>query len=144
MEIYLSNLDKALILSTVIAIALGILIFFLAGLYRVPKGRVIIIEKARQFYCTYDKGIHYHNPLIYQRVGSYVIKPVVRRYTAQNGNELDITYKIEDVKKFHYSGMTFKAIMMRIEKENSEITLSVLTDSFAKFGLHFISINKAK
>ena len=140
----LSKLDIAMLISIPSAILLGALIFFLAGLHRVPKNHAIIIEKAKEFYCVYDKGAHFKMPIAYQKVGIYCIVPQVRKYTANNGNNLDVTFQIEDVRKYHYSGMTFVDIMQKIEKENSEINLTILTDTFNQYGLKFISINKSQ
>ena len=139
----LTNLDIIMLISIPSAILIGVLIFFLAGVHRVPKKHAIIIEKAKEFYCAYDSGTHFKMPIAYQKVGVYCIVPQVRKYTANNGNHLDITFQIEDVKKYHYSGKTFFDIMQEIEKENSEINLTVLTDSFNKYGLKFISINRS-
>lgn len=139
----LSTLDLVLIISASAAILIGALIFFLAGLHRVPKNHAIVIEKAREFYCIYESGIHFKMPIVYQRVATYVTAPQIRRYTATNGNKLDITYQLVDVKKYHFNFIRFEDLMARIEKENSEINLTVLTDKFASYGLKFISIKKA-
>ena len=98
----LTNLDIIMLISIPSAILIGVLIFFLAGVHRVPKKHAIIIEKAKEFYCVYDSGTHFKMPIAYQKVGVYCIVPQVRKYTANNGNHLDITFQIEDVKKYHY------------------------------------------
>ena len=139
----ISTLDLVLLISAGVAILIGSLIFFFAGLYRVPKNHAIVMEKAREFYCIYDSGIHFKMPIAYQRVGTYCIVPQVRRYKALNGNSLDITFQIEDMKKYHYNFIRFEDLMARIEKENSEINLTVLTDKFAYYGLKFINIKKS-
>ena len=139
----LSKLDIAMLISIPSAVLIGVLIFFLAGIHRVPKNHAIIIEKAKSFYAVYDKGTHFKMPIAYQKVGIYCIVPQVRKYTANNGNDLDVTFQIEDVKKYHYSGMDFYSIMRMIEKENSEINLTILTDYFNKYGLKFISIKRS-
>ena len=139
----LSALDIVILISVPSALLIGLLIFFLAGLYRVPKNHAIVIEKARDFYCVYDSGVHFKMPIAYQRVGVYCIVPQIKKYVANNGNSLDITYQIIDVKLFHYSNISFDALMRKIEKENSEINLTILTDYFNKYGLKFINIKKS-
>ena len=139
----LSALDIAILISIPSALLIGCLIFFFAGLHRVPKNHAIIIERAKEFYCVYDSGTHFKMPIAYQKVGVYCIAPQTRKYIANNGNSLDITYQIEDVKLYHYSGVKFEDLMRKIEKENSEINLTILTDNFAKYGLKFINIKKA-
>lgn len=139
----LSNFDIALLIATGAAILLGIIIFFLAGLYHVKKDHCIIIEKARQYYQTYEEGWHFKMPIIYQRVGLYCLLPQVRVYTTESGNKLNVTYQIVDVKTYHYKGIKFETLMKVIEKENSEITLTVLQDKFKEYGLQFINIKKA-
>ena len=139
----LSPLDIAMIISIPSAILLGAVIFFFAGLHRVPKNHAIIIEKARNFYCVYDSGTHFKMPIAYQRVGIYCIAPQTKKYIANNGNSLDITYQIEDVKLFHYSEIGIDQLMKKIEKENSEINLTILNQYFAKYGLKFINIKKS-
>ena len=139
----ISTLDLVLLISAGVAIIIGAIIFFIAGLHRAPKNHAIVIEKAREFYCVYDSGIHFKMPIVYQRVGIYCTAPQVRRYKAQNGNALDITFQIVDVKKYHYNFIRFEDLMARIEKENSEINLTVLTDKFANYGLKFINIKKS-
>ena len=139
----LSTLDIILLASIGGALLLGLIIFFLAGLHKVPKNHVIVIEKAREFYCIYEKGIHFKMPIIYQKAGVYCVEPLVRKYVANNGNHLDITYQIVDVRKYHEFGQGFEDIMKIIEKENSEINLTTLSNSFEKYGLKFINIKKS-
>lgn len=138
----LSNLDIALLIGVGAAIIIGALIFFLAGVYHVKKGYEVIIEKANEYYTTLKEGWHFKMPIVYQRAGTYCVAAQVRRYISQAGNKLSITYEVEDSKVFHYCGYNFEAIMLKIEKENSEITLPVLQDSFAKYGLKFLNIQK--
>ena len=132
-----------LIITIPVVILIGLVIFFFAGVHRVPKNHAIIINKAGQYYCYYDKGIHFKMPIVYQRAATYCIVPQVRKYVAQNGNHLDITYCIKDVVKYHNRRIKFDDLMKKIERENSEINLTVLQSSFAEYGLEFISINKA-
>ena len=138
----LSPLDIAMLIALPSAFVLGGLIFFFAGLHHVPKNHAIIIEKAKQYYGTYTKGFVFKLPIAYQKVGTYCIVPITRGYIANNQNHLKITYQVEDVVKYHYSYIGFDEIMRRIEKENSEVTLTVLQDSFSQYGLKFISIDK--
>ena len=139
----LSPLDIALIISAGAAIVIGVGIFFLAGLHRTPKNHAIVIEKAGQFYCIFDKGTHFLMPIAYQKVGVYCIVPQTRKYIAQNGNSLDVTYQIVDVKKYHYNFVKVEDLLLRIEKENSEINLTVLTEKFEAYGLKFINVQKS-
>lgn len=144
--IFLANLkplDLIIIISIPSALLLGAIIFFLAGLHHPPKNHAIVIEKVKEFYCVHDKGVHFHMPIIYQRAGVYCIVPQTRTYVANNGNSLEITYQVEDVKTYHLNHITFEELMRKIEKENSEINLTILTDNFAKYGLKFINIKKS-
>lgn len=142
-SVYLSQLDLMLIITIPVVILIGLIIFFFAGLHRVPKNHAIIIEKAGQFYCCYTKGIHFKFPIIYQRAATYCTAPQVRKYVAENGNHLDITYCIKDVVKYHNHRILFNDLMKKIEKENSEINLTTLQTNFEQYGLEFISINKS-
>ncbi len=138
----LDILDKVLIISASGAVFLGAVIFFIAGIYHIKDGYEAIVEKASGYYTTLTKGWYFKMPIVYQRVGLYCVRPQVRRYVTQVGNKLSVTYQIEDTQKFHYSGLKFETIMAVIEKENSEINLTVLQDNFAKYGLKFINIQK--
>ena len=139
----ISTLDLALLIGAGSAILIGAAIFFLTGIYHVKEDYEVIIEKAGEYYTTLTVGNHYKMPIVYQRVGSYCVAPQVRVYNTKVGNKLSITFQIEDTKKFHYCGLKFETIMAVIEKENSEIDLTVLQNSFAKYGLKFINIKKA-
>ena len=139
----LSSLDIALLIGTGIAIVAGLIIFFLVGIYRVKKDYEAIIEKAGEYYTTLKQGVHFKMPVVYQRVALYCVAPQVRSYTSQAGNKLSITFQIEDSKKYHYSGLKFETIMALIEKENSEINLTDLQNTFSQYGLKFINIKKA-
>ena len=139
----ISTLDLALLIGAGSAILIGAAIFFLTGIYHVKEDYEVIIEKAGEYYTTLTAGNHYKMPIVYQRVGSYCVAPQVRVYNTKVGNKLSITFQIEDTKKFHYCGLQFETIMAVIEKENSEIDLTVLQNSFAKYGLKFINIKKA-
>ena len=139
----LSTLDIALLIVGGAAILIGVGIFFLAGVHRVPKRHAIVMEKAGEFYCIFDKGTHFLMPIAYQKVGVYCIVPQTRKYIAQNGNSLDITYQVVDVKKYHYNFVKIDDLMRRIERENSEINLTVLTEKFEAYGLKFINVQKS-
>ena len=141
--INISALDLALYISLGIILVLAVLVFFLAGLHRVPKNHAIVINKVGEFYCVYDKGTHFKMPIVYQRAGVYCIAPIVKKYVATNGNHLDITYQIVDVEKFHKNRILLEDLMKRIEKENSEINSTVLSEKFALYGLKFINITKS-
>ncbi len=141
--INLSALDTALLISLGIIVALGILVFFLAGLHRVPKNHAIVINKVGQLHCVYTRGVHFKMPIVYQRAGIYPLSPMVQKYIANNGNHLDVTFQIVDVEKYHKNHITLNDLMKRIEKENSEINFTVLSDKFALFGLKFINITKS-
>ena len=139
----LSPLDIALLISLGVILVLGVVVFFLTGIYRVPKNHSIVINKAGQFYCVYDKGVHFHMTVIYQRAGLYCTAPMVKKYVANNGNHLDVTYQIVDVETYHKNHITIDDLMKRIEKENSEINITVLSEKFSLYGLKFININKS-
>lgn len=141
--IYLNSLDYAILISIPCVIVIGVIIFFLAGVHRVPKNHCIIIEKAGKFDSYFDKGVHFKMPVIYQKAATYCIVPQVRRYIAQNGNHLDITYQIKDPVKYHSFRIKFDDLMLKIEKENSDVNITILQDSFAHYGLEFISIKKS-
>ncbi len=141
--INLDALDIALLISLGIIVALGILVFFLAGLHRVPKHHAIVINRAGEFHCVYTKGVHFKMPILYQRGGTYPLSPMVQKYVANNGNHLDVTFQIVDVEKYHKNHITLNVLMKRIEKENSEINSTVLSDKFALYGLKFINITKS-
>ena len=142
-QINLSALDTALLIGAGVILLLALLVFFLAGLQRVPKNHAIVMNKAGEFYCVYDKGTHFKMPIIYQRAGVYCVAPVVKKYIANNGNHLDITYQIVDVEKFHKNKITLDDLMRRIEKENSEINSTVLSEKFSMYGMKFINVTKS-
>lgn len=144
MKILLSNLDKALLIATAIAIVLGIIIFFFAGLFRIKKGYVAIIEKMGEYHKAINEGWHFAFPIVYSRVGLYCILPQVRRYVTKSGNKLSITYQIEDVKKYHYNRIELEVLMRKVEEENSEIDLAILEKYFNEYGLRFINIKKVE
>jgi len=141
--INLSALDIALLISAGVILLLAVIVFFLAGIQRVPKNHAIVMNRAGEFYCVYDKGTHFKMPIIYQRAGVYCIAPVVKKYVANNGNHLDITYQIVDVEKFHKNRIHLEDLMKRIEKENSEINSTVLSEKFSMYGMKFINVTKS-
>ena len=141
--INLSTLDIALLISAGVILLLAVLVFFLAGIQRVPKNHAIVMNRAGEFYCVYDKGTHFKMPIIYQRAGVYCIAPIVKKYVANNGNHLDITYQIVDVEKFHKNRIHLEDLMKRIEKENSEIDSTVLSEKFSMYGMKFINVTKS-
>lgn len=143
-SIYLSTLDIALIIAASTAILIGLIIFIISGFYKVPKNHGIIFERSCKFNSYYDKGVHFKFPIFYQRVAVYCIVPQTRKYIAQNGNKLDVTFTITDPVKYHYSELKFDEIMKKIEKENEDVNLQVLKDSFVIYGLEFISIKKSE
>ena len=144
MLVYLSTLDTWLIIIAASAVVIGLIVFFIAGLYKVPKNHAIIFERAGKFNSYYDKGVHFKFPIVYQRVAVYCIVPQTRTYVAENGNKLDVTYLIKDPIKYHYSNVRFESLMKKIEKENEDVSLQVLQDTFTNYGLEFISIKKSE
>lgn len=139
----LSSLDIALLIGAGIAIITGLIVFFLVGVFHVKKDYEIIIERAGEYYTTLKEGFHFKMPVVYQRVALYCIASQTRTYVSKVGNKISVVFRIEDTKKYHYSGLKFENIMALMEKENSEINLTVLQNTFAQYGLKFINIKKA-
>lgn len=141
--INLSALDIALLIALGIFIVLGAVVFFLTGIYHVKKDHAIVINKANEFYCVYDHGTHFKMPVLYQRAAVYCTAPIIKKYVANNGNHLDITYQIENVELYHKNRIDIDGLMKRIEKENSVINSTVLSEKFSLYGLKFINITKS-
>lgn len=140
----MTELEKALLIACIVAVGLGALFFFAAGIFHTKKDKAIVIEKTGSFKGVYYEGWHYFLPIIYQRRGTYVTAPQVIRVQVKDGPLLDVTYKITDVKKYHYEGIPIEAIVNRVRNENKEITIDILKKAFAERGIEFINIKRGE
>ena len=140
MKFLISDLDKALLIALGVGILLGIIFFLITGTYRVKKNHVIIIEKLNEFYKICESGWHFYLPIKYRRVGYYNIAEQSRVITLGEVKKIILTYKIIDVKKYHYSGSRIENYVEYIRKNNSEITEELLTKELEKIGIKYISV----
>ncbi len=142
LNIYLSSLDIALIIIIPSVIVLGILIILLTGVYHVKKDRIYIIEKYNQFDRTLTSGWYYLLPLIYRRAAFYSLKNQYRVIKLENGKYIKVTYKIVDVKTYHYKAIQIDIYLKQITKDKDDITFDYLKDEFNKIGIELIKIEQ--
>ncbi len=95
--------DLELLLTCLAIIAVGIILFVLTGFIGVKKGWIAVIEKMEIFVCTTTKRWTYFTPLLYRRVGMYPLASMTKPVEV-NGHKFMVTYRILDVKAYHYSG----------------------------------------
>ena len=124
-------------------LVVGTLLFFLAGVYRVKKNQVMIIEKAGAFYKECHEGHYFFMPIVYQRKGVYFKDVITRPITTINNNQLLLTYQIEDFQKYHYSGRDIEGTINKMHEEKGEMNEELLISTLAGIGVKYISI-KAK
>lgn len=142
MKILLSNFDLALLISLGVGLLLGGLIFFSVGIYKVKPKYVTIIERIDTYHKTIKSGWHYYLPIIYRRVGTYCVAPQQIGITLENGVKIQLIYQIEDAKTYHYTGIDIQTYLYKINKQNENITTTLLESEFKKIGIKFISISK--
>ncbi len=95
--------DLELLLTCLVIIAVGIILFVLTGFIGVKKGWVAVIEKMGIYVGTYTKRWTYFTPLLYRRVGMYPLSAMTKPIDV-NGKKFIVTYRILDAKAYHYSG----------------------------------------
>lgn len=139
----LNAVDFVLLYILLGGLALGLVIFFFAGLYRVKKNHAIVVEKMKRFHGIYKSGFHFFLPIIYTREGYYCIEEMEKVVQIPNGKKLRIRYKIEDLKKYHYSYISLDALINKIRAEHESVNNDILIEEFDKLGLKFISIREA-
>lgn len=140
MVILIAKFDLFLLISGLICVLLGGLIFLSIGIYRVKKDHAVIIEKINTYHKIIYSGWHYFLPIIYRRVGYYCIAPQQRKVTLDNGKQLTVTYQIEDVKLYHYNHISVENLLIKIRNENESINKEILESEFKKRGLIFLSL----
>lgn len=139
----LISLDQGLLIVLGAGLGLAIIIFLFAGIYKVKKNHVILVEKMKKFHGIYKSGLHFFLPVIYTREGYYCVEEMEKTVQIVNGKKLKIRYKIEDVKKYHYSYITIEKLLNKIRDNYESIDKDILIEEFNKLGLKFISIREA-
>ncbi len=132
------------ILVTVGVVILGIGVIFLTGIYHVRKGRVYIMEKYNEFYKTLEPGWYYFMPLIYHRRAWYPTTDQVRTYKLENGNTINLYYRIIDVVKYHYGQIKIYDKLMQIVDTNESVNDEVFKEGFNEIGIEYIKIEPVK
>ena len=119
---------------------IGVLVFFLAGIYHVKKDQVIVIEKVEKFYGLYYHGIYFFWPFVYRRRGTYNIKQNKKTIRMNNGNKAEFTYKVIDVMKYHYGGISIENLVNKLIISDEKVTLQILKKEFSNIGLELLNI----
>ena len=88
-------------------------------------------------------GIHFNFPLIYQIVGKYNVN-IIKAQNKINDYEIEVEYKISDVKKYHYSQKEYlKEVELQFEKVDNispEEIQNILIDKANLLGVEIINI----
>lgn len=125
------------------SIALGFLILCITGIDIVGKNRVYVVEKLGIFNKLLTTGIHFNFPLIYQIVGKYNVN-IIKAQNKINDYEIEVEYKISDVKKYHYSQKEYlKEVELQFEKVDNispEEIQNILIDKANLLGVEIINI----
>lgn len=109
----------------------------------VGKNRVYVVEKLGIFNKLLTTGIHFNFPLIYQIVGKYNVN-IIKAQNKINDYEIEVEYKISDVKKYHYSQKEYlKEVELQFEKVDNispEEIQNILIDKANLLGVEIINI----
>lgn len=142
MILLISAFDLGLIISAAIVLVIGAMIFFSIGIYKVKKNHAVIIEKINTYHKTLYKGWYYFLPIIYRRVGYYCTAPQQRTIFLENGIKLIVTYQIQDVQKYHYSGIKVEQLVLKIRNSYETLTKEIMIEEFEKRGLIYYSLTR--
>ena len=123
-----------------IVIILGGLFFFFAGLFKVKKDQVMIIERMNEFKGVYEKGIYWFMPIVYRRVGVYTMKEMEQTIHFDDLRDMVIRFQVGDVIKYHYSEYNVEQKVNEAHKKYPEMSEEILKSELLDIGIRFISI----
>ncbi|MCD8209207.1 MAG: hypothetical protein LUC31_00025 [Coprobacillus sp.] len=126
-----------------IAIVVGLAIFFSTGIYHVRKGRIYIIEKYNEYYKTLEPGWYYFMPLVYHRRAWYKTDIQVQTFHLNNGNVINLYYRIADVAKYHYTAIKVFDKLMDVVNNNDDLDDQLFREAFQEIGLEYIKVERA-
>lgn len=136
----MKQIDIILLIILGSALILGALIFFLSGIYKVKKDRVMVIEKLEQFYGLYSEGTYFFMPLIYKRKGVYTIVKMEKDVRIEGLREMTITYQVVDVKKYHYYDGDVTKCVEETYKNNPDLDEETLRAELEGIGIKYLGI----
>ena len=136
----MSQIDIILLIVLASCLLLGAIIFFLAGIYKVKKDKVMVVEKAGQFYKLYEEGTYFLMPIVYKRKGVYTIKPLEKDIHIEGLRDLIITYQVIDVYKYHYYDGDVETCVRNTYENNPEMSEELLRNSLRDIGIKYIAI----
>lgn len=140
----MSKEDIVILISVICAFVIGIIIFFIACIYRVKKNSVIIIEKMQEFYNCYYEGWYFFWPFVYRRVAYYHLKNNKKTFRLNNGKKAEITYDINNPKMFYYSKKTVDGFINEITLLKDDINFDYLKINLEKIGIQLKDIRQVK
>ncbi len=126
----------------VVIVAVGVI--FLTGIYHVRKGRVYIMEKYNEFYKLLEPGWYYFAPLVYRRRAWYPTTDQVRTYKLDNGNTINLYYRIKDVCLYHYGGIKIYDKLIQIVDTHESVNDEIFKEGFNEIGIEYIKIEPVK
>ncbi len=96
-------MDNTTILTIVIiaCVLISLMIFFASGMFYVKENYAYVIESLYRYKIVLYHGLHFQIPFLDRCVGRYNISEN-RIKIMKETDDIYITYKINDVKKFHY------------------------------------------
>lgn len=122
------------------AILIGTIIFFLSCIYYVKKNTVIVIERMEKFFGIYKHGFHFFWPFVYRRRGTYSTNEISKVIRLANGNKAKVTYKIVDVLKYHYGGISIEQFFNKFLYNEQKVTFDLLKKEFSTIGIELLII----
>ena len=132
-------LEITLLIVVIVVLVIGPLIFFLSGIYKVKKNQVMVIEKIDTFYKLYEEGKYFLMPILYKRRGVYTLGKQTRLLKIEGLKDIEITFEINDVKKYHYSKDDVISKINEVYYSGVQIDEEILKNSLMDIGVTFIS-----
>lgn len=140
---FLNNNTIILLLIIIICIIIAIFLIILSGLFYVKKDYAAVFEKMYSFYAVKGKGIYFFTPFFIRRVGYYSLEANHIKINLKNF-DVFIKYKIEDVKKFHYSGHCFNEVISEELRKIDDNFENLINTTAEKYGIKIMLIKIKK
>ena len=125
----------------VIIVILGVFLFFVTGFIFVKKGKIAVVEKLGGYIGLYTKTT-YFTPLLFRRVGYYVLGPQKITIQLPNGNTASLIYEITNAILFHYHGHNIIQEIKNTYELKEDITLQLISLQLERVGVKLINIEQ--
>lgn len=110
------------ILTMVLILVAGIIVFFLTGVLHVKKNQVVVVAQKGKPLVFLSKGWHYRLPWLFRVSPNYPLTPTRFSFRLSSRRKIQGLYQVSDPALYFVSQLTLRHVLKELSKETKNPT----------------------